>query len=99
MESLAFLLASMLMLGTVELPQERTAYFVGEKVLLSVADSRPVTLELVSGDRRTPVYEGTAGTVVLDTTWLAPGEYELSLNGRATGKRIYLATTWRRSAG
>jgi hypothetical protein len=85
--------------AALELAQDRTTHFVGEKILLNLTGSTPVKVELVTRAQRLPVFQGQPGAVVLDTTWLAPGQYEFAVNGNTTGKSIVLAPVIRRSPG
>jgi hypothetical protein len=65
------------------LPLDRTAYVAGEKVPLAFRGTAgDLTLALV--DRKGtawPLYTGKAQPLVLDTTWLAEGDYQVQLDG------------------
>ncbi|HTN74540.1 MAG TPA: hypothetical protein VL096_04810, partial [Pirellulaceae bacterium] len=82
-----------------ELPLERTAYFAGEFVPLAWHKVPMARVEAVNADGTTLLYQGAEQCIFVDTRRLAPGEYELRLNGEATGKRISVVATVRRSAG
>jgi hypothetical protein len=81
------------------LPLGRTAYFIGEQVLVTVtAPAGEASITLAAGEREWPIYRGKPGPVVLDTRALAPGAYTLSVNGVDTGQPLFLVSTLRRSA-
>lgn len=86
----------------ITLPEDRTAYFVGEKVLLGVAATNPAAatkVELVGSGGRLEVYRGRPGPIVLDTALLAPGAYGLSVDGAEPGPdKLYVVAVERRSA-
>ena len=84
------------------LPQDRTAYFVGEKILMLVCETNvPATakVELVRDGQRFVAYRGKPGPIVLDSTLLAPGAYGISVDGAEPGtNRLYIVAIARRSA-
>ena len=69
--------------GTVTFPQGRTAYFVGEKVLMAVTGpaGRPSPWTWSIRDGRIAAYRGKAGALLLDTSRLAPGQYGIAIDG------------------
>ena len=83
----------------VELPMDRTAYFIGEQVPLAVSGPEDVKLEAVNADGRTLLYSGKPAALWLDTTRLAPGDYALELNGVKVIDRFTLTSPLRKSAG
>ncbi len=84
------------------LAQDRTAYFVGEKILIQVAapaKGGDVRVELVRNGGRWEAYRGKPGPIVLDTTRLAPGVYTFSVEGaEPVPGKLYLVPVQRRSA-
>ena len=82
----------------VVLPLDRTAYFVGEQVPLAVSGAAACKLEAVSASGRTTLYSGPAGSLWLDTSKLAPGDYALELNGTKVVDRVTLTSPLRKSA-
>lgn len=83
------------------LPMERTAYFAGEIVPLAITDvpvETVVTLDAVNADGRLRLYQGRAGTILLSTAKLAPGNYALEVDGVAVLPRLTIVSTLRRSA-
>ena len=85
----------------VELPMDRTAYVVGEKVPLGVRGAGgPVTLSAVGPrDERISLHEGEPAPLVWDTSRMAAGDYRLHVDGKDTGVVLTLVSPVRRSAG
>jgi hypothetical protein len=84
------------------LPLERTAYVIGEKVLVAVArgaEAGDVRLEAVGADGRVLLYQGRPGPLLVDTAKLAPGDYVLAVNGAPALERLTLVSPLRPSAG
>ena len=81
------------------LPQDRSAYFVGERVSLGLSGADDCKLEAINSDGRTVLYKGPAGALWLDTSKLAPGDYSLELNGTKVMERFTLTSPLRKSAG
>lgn len=81
------------------LPLERTAYFIGEQVPLALSGPGDCKLEAVNAGGRTTLYRGPAGTLWLDTSKLASGDYALELNGAKVVERFTLTSPLRKSAG
>ncbi|QDU29348.1 hypothetical protein ETAA8_44570 [Anatilimnocola aggregata] len=92
-------LVSITQAADVQLPLERTAYFVGEFIPVAWKKTEQAKLELVSAAGTLLLYQGPAQTVLIDSSRFAPGEYQLKLNGEATGQRVFIVSTLRRSAG
>lgn len=83
------------------LPLQRTAYLIGERIPLAVADSpagKPAKLEAVNADGRVLLHDGAAAPLWWDTARMAPGDYALELNGQPLGLRITLVSPIRPSA-
>lgn len=86
----------------VVLPLQRSAYFVGERVPMGATGIGPAKEMLIQAggvDGPVTLYKGKPGPVMLDTARLSPGAYALSVNGAATGQRIFIVSLLRRSAG
>jgi len=83
----------------IELPLERTAYFVGELVPLAIDGGDSHRLEAVSADGKTLLYEGPAKLLMVDTNRLAPATYRLHLDGADSQKDFIVVSTIKRSAG
>jgi len=84
------------------LPLGRTAYFVGEQILLAPVTEpamETVTLQARGRDGAVHLYAGPPKALWLDTSRLAPGDYQLLLDGQPTGQRLTLTSPLRRSPG
>ena len=84
------------------LPLDRTAYFVGEPILLAPVtepDVKTLTLQARGRDGAIALYEGPPQALLLDTSRLAPGDYQLLLDGQPSGQRLTLTSPLRRSPG
>ena len=87
---------------SVVLPLDRTAYFVGETLPLAVSGvpaGESLTLELAGPDGKSPLYRGAETALLLDTSTLSPGRYQLHVNGAPASSPIWITSTLRRSAG
>jgi hypothetical protein len=85
--------------ATIEFPLERSAYFVGELAPVALGEGKAFRLEAVGADGPTLLYEGPSPTVLIDTSQLAAGDYQLRLNGEETKQRFTVTGTLARSAG
>ena len=84
---------------TVVMPLDRFAYFNGETIPLSFRGIEgDVKLEAQNADGRSLLYSGPAVPLFLENVRLAPGAYDLLLNGASTGQCLYLCNTLRRSS-
>jgi hypothetical protein len=81
----------------VVLPLERTNYFMGEMVLLAITnDTKPYQLQWRdAADRVAVSYQGSEPTLRVPTDQLAPGKYQLWINGQPSPTSIGLASPLR----
>ncbi|MEI6518864.1 MAG: hypothetical protein WCO98_02285 [bacterium] len=83
-------------------PMERTAYFIGEIVPLAISGIAPnsdIRLEAVNSDGKILLYAGKNNILWLNTASLAPGDYQLLINGTTAFDRMTLTSPLRKSAG
>ena len=84
------------------LPMDRTAYFVGERVPLGiagVADGAEFVLQGARKQGKVLFYRGKDRALLLKTDTLAPGAYQLHINGKASDTVLHIVSPLRRSAG
>ncbi len=79
------------------MPLARTAYFVGEKIPMAVTGAGDVKVEMINSGGRLQIYQGKSGTILLDTSLIAPGDYSIEINGVKALERLTITSPLRRS--